>query len=175
MSNKNASPYESIRKDLSAGSPYQNDGPERMSEMRYTGYSKKRFASTVTPGADRTWNDPMGRMTMRIKQWIKWDMFGGEERRLCPPADADVVISLLPDGRHAPVLDLDLPHRLVPSTTEGHSHLYLDVPMSWRQYKRLLKALAKAGVLEQGYVEASLYRRHTAARMPWVKKAAPQA
>jgi hypothetical protein len=170
--------YGSIRQDLFAGSPHKKPGPKRMSKMSYTEYSKKRFASTVT-GADRTWNDPMGRITMRIRQWSRRDMFGagsgGEERKLCPPADADLVISLLPDGRHAPVLDLDLPHRLVPSTTEGHSHLYLDVPMSWRQYKRLLKALAKAGVLEQGYVEASLYRRHTAVRMPWVKKAAPQA
>jgi len=143
--------------------------------MNYTGCAKERLASTVTKGADRTWNDPMGRITLQISRWTKRDMFGagsrGEERSLCPPADADVVTSLLPDGRHAPVLDLDLPHRLVPSTTQGHSHLYLDVPMSWRRYKRLLKALAKAGILEQGYVAVSLYRQHTAVWMPWVQKA----
>jgi len=146
-----------------------------MSNMRYRAWVYRRFTSVVTPGADRTWNDPMGRITMQLNQWNEFGKDGGgsagEERIPCPPAYADVVTSTLPDGRHAPVLDLDLPHRLVPSTTEGHSHLYLDVAMSWRRYKRLLKALAKAGVLEPGFVEASLYRRHTAARMPWVRKA----
>jgi hypothetical protein len=56
--------------------------------------------------------------------------------------------SLLTDGRHAPVIDLDVPARLIPSRTPGHSHLYLDVPMSWAQYSALLHALAGAGVIE---------------------------
>lgn len=73
---------------------------------------------------------------------------------------------------HAPVLDIDIPHELVPSSTPGHSHLYLDIPMTWRQYKRLLKALARAGVVEKGYVEASIRRKHTAVRVPWLKKEA---
>lgn len=69
---------------------------------------------------------------------------------------ANLVGSKLADGRHAPALDLDVPAKLIPSRTEGHSHLYIDVPMSWRQYRRLLKALAKAGVIEPGYYQASV-------------------
>ena len=134
-------------------------------------------APTKAATVDRTWSDPLGRITMSIKKWSGWDRYDGwscgEERTPCPPANADVVTSMLPDGRHAPVLDLDVPHRLVASTTEGHSHLYLDVPMSWRNYKKLLKALAKAGVIEHNYMAMSINRGHSAVRMPWVKKAAP--
>jgi hypothetical protein len=52
MSNKNASTYGSITQDLSAGSPHKKAGPKGMSEMSYTEYSKKRFASTVTPAPE---------------------------------------------------------------------------------------------------------------------------
>lgn len=57
---------------------------------------------------------------------------------------------------HAPALDIDVPARLVPSSTPGHSHLYIDVPMDWATYSNLLRALGAAGILETGYVEASI-------------------
>ena len=122
------------------------------------------------------WSDPLGRRTMHLAvmtQSYTWNEY--EELAFCHPTTATLATSLLPDGRHAPVLDLDIPHRLVSSSTPGHSHLFLDVPMSWRSYKKLLKALAKAGIIEPGYRDASLRRGHTAVQMPWVKKAAPQA
>lgn len=67
---------------------------------------------------------------------------------------------------HAPVLDLDFPARLVPSTTEGHFHLYLDKPLDWRTYEKLLRALGDAGILEPGYVAASIRRKQTFVRKP---------
>lgn len=72
-----------------------------------------------------------------------------------------------PDGMrlHAPVLDIDYPARLVPSSTPGHFHLYLDKPMPWPRYAFLLWALSVAGIIEPGYARAGLRRRGTFARV----------
>ncbi|WNT44357.1 hypothetical protein SEA_MABODAMACA_39 [Microbacterium phage Mabodamaca] len=75
--------------------------------------------------------------------------------------------------RHKVILDLDLPAKLVPSTTEGHFHLYIDHEVDWEDYQDLLVALERCGLVETGYVNASLARGHTAARMPWVQKGEP--
>lgn len=99
--------------------------------------------------------------------------YGGREEVRTPVTDIDdalLVSSEIGKGIHAPVLDLDVPHDLVSSSTPGHSHLYIDMVMSWRRYKRLLKALGRAGIIERGYVKASIARKHTAVRLPWVKK-----
>lgn len=71
---------------------------------------------------------------------------------------------------HKPVLDIDFPAWLVPSSTEGHFHLYLDKEMSWDQYKKLLNALADVGILQEGYVNVSIERKATHVRLPWIKK-----
>lgn len=73
-------------------------------------------------------------------------------------------------GYHKPVLDIDFPAALIPSSTEGHFHLYLDKELTWDNYVELLKVLAKCGIIEQGYANASIDRTHTSARLPWVKK-----
>lgn len=75
------------------------------------------------------------------------------------------------DGRfHVPIIDIDVPAFLVNSSTPGHSHLYLDVPMTWDKLERLLEALVEVGVVEEGYLKASRARRCTYARLPWVRK-----
>lgn len=92
---------------------------------------------------------------------------------------ANVVTSLVPgagaflgEDVHRPVLDVDMPVTVVPSSTPGHCHLYIDREMPWSTYARLLDALAEAGIVEGGYVAASHARGHTAVRLPWVRKAA---
>lgn len=75
---------------------------------------------------------------------------------------------------HLPVLDLDVPHRYVPSSTEGHGHLYLDTPLPWDAYVKLLRALSEAGILEYGYVDASIEKGATMVRKPGVLKPAPE-
>jgi hypothetical protein len=77
------------------------------------------------------------------------------------------------DRRHTIALDIDHRVRVVPSSTEGHSHLYIDVPLEWEQYEKLLKVLAEIGVVEEGYVGASIRRRATHLRLPWVRKEEP--
>jgi hypothetical protein len=57
---------------------------------------------------------------------------------------------------HMPCLDLDIPCRLMESKTPGHYHLYIDVLMPWREYKRVLKAMMKAGLIEKGWYERAL-------------------
>ena len=61
-------------------------------------------------------------------------------------------------------------HELVPSSTEGHCHLYLDADLPEQPYLRLLAALARIGIIEPGYAKASIARGHSAARLPWVRK-----
>lgn len=95
----------------------------------------------------------------------------GEVRTDAAIEEADVVSSELGNGLHAPCIDVDVPMRIVPSTTPGHGHLYIDVAMDWEQYIAILEALAAAGVVERGYVMASEFRKGTHVRLPWVKKA----
>jgi len=84
---------------------------------------------------------------------------------------ATLISSRLADSKlHMPVIDIDIPVRLYPSSTEGHFHLYIDKQMTWRQYRRVLRALVRAGVVERGYYSASWHRRATHLRLPWIKK-----
>ena len=113
-----------------------------------------------------------GTLPRRTYKQVKWqDEYGTSTMRV-PAAieDAEVISSEIGDGIHAPVLDIDYKAMLVPSTTSGHYHLYLDTAMSWRQYKKLLKTLAAVGVIEKGYAKACIKRKHSAVRAPWVKK-----
>lgn len=74
---------------------------------------------------------------------------------------------------HMVMLDLDMPAHLVPSSTPGHSHLYIEAVMDWPRYEALLWALAEAGVIERGYAEVSIKRQATFLRLPWVRKDQP--
>lgn len=97
------------------------------------------------------------------------------------PADAQVVTSMVEESwirgathpTHRPVLDIDLPAQLVPSSTPGHFHLYLDVEVEHENYMLLLRTLALCGIIEPGYASASQERGYTAVRLPWVKKPDP--
>ena len=74
---------------------------------------------------------------------------------------------------HLPVIDIDTGEvRLVPSSTPGHYHLYIDVPFQWEQYLALLDILVDVGLVQPGYVAAAKRRGHTDVRLPWVKKGA---
>ena len=73
------------------------------------------------------------------------------------------------DG-HKLLVDLDVPAYLIPSSTPGHSHLYIDVTTTSENLFRVLDALARAGAVEDGYAGASRARGYSALRLPWVKK-----
>jgi hypothetical protein len=98
-----------------------------------------------------------------------------EDYKFVSEREANLVTSLIGDvistrQYHAPVLDIDIPHKLVPSSTVGHSHLYLDIKCTWTAYEDFLWASEKIGLLEEGYVKASLHRGFTAVRKPGIYK-----
>lgn len=74
--------------------------------------------------------------------------------------------------RHILAIDIDYPTYLVESSTEGHYHLYVDVPggIPHEKYLALLDALADAGVIQPGYAQVSKERGHSDLRLPWVDK-----
>jgi len=79
---------------------------------------------------------------------------------------AMLVGSLCKDGNHAPVLDIDFQAQLLPSTTPGHFHLYLDKKMSWEKYGQLLEALYEAGIIQRGFYENSIARKQSMVLLP---------
>jgi hypothetical protein len=96
-------------------------------------------------------------------------------------SEANIVTSELTSNsstfadEHKLLIDLDVPACLIPSTTPGHSHLYIDVTTSSTRLFKVLDALADAGAVERGYAEASRARGYSALRLPWIKKTAPKA
>jgi hypothetical protein len=98
-----------------------------------------------------------------------------DERVVADLRNANVITSTVERSsweppRHKPVLDIDLPVKVVPSSTPGNFHLYIDHAMPWEHYVKLLAVLGEIGILEPGYVSASVERGHTAVRLPWVRK-----
>jgi hypothetical protein len=83
------------------------------------------------------------------------------------PADLDnanLISSLCDSGKHAPVIDIDVPISVYPSSQLGHNHLYIDKEITWSQYARILKALAAAGIVEDGYLKVSLAKGYSSVR-----------
>lgn len=99
-----------------------------------------------------------------------------------PVGMANLVTSLAADIRtdmsnahlgeptHRLVLDIDHPVHVVPSTTPGHFHLYIDHPIKATAYWKLVAAMVDAGLVEPGYLGASERRGFTCVRPPWVRK-----
>jgi hypothetical protein len=94
-----------------------------------------------------------------------------------PLQESNIITSLmdipgeqLEDPMHRPVIDIDKSVTVIPSTTSGHSHLYINHMMPWSDYVKLLEVLVEIGVVEPGYLNASLARGYTALRLPWVSK-----
>lgn len=68
------------------------------------------------------------------------------------------------------VLGLDVPCRLLPSTTEGHFHLYIGKAIPWYEFECLLRVMVHCGLVEDGYYQAARRRCATFVRMPGVSK-----
>lgn len=72
---------------------------------------------------------------------------------------------------HYPIIDLDCLHWYHESSTEGHGHLVIGVPLTDEQYGDLLRVLKNCGILQEGVYEAQWKASgHTAMRLPGVKK-----
>lgn len=87
-----------------------------------------------------------------------------------PVQKANLICSDLPNGKHKPMLDIDIPAALVPSSTPGHGHLYLDKELTWEQYERLLTVLWECGIIQEGVHANAVKRKYTGLRLPWHSK-----
>jgi len=72
--------------------------------------------------------------------------------------------------QHMPVLDLDFEAELIPSSTSGHNHLYLNKPITWEDYEKLLRVLNEIGYIEDGVYKAALHRKATHLRWNTTKQ-----
>lgn len=87
--------------------------------------------------------------------------------------EANLIGSLCTSGKHAPVIDFDIPIEVYPSSRLGHYHLYINKETTWAKYRAVLKALKNAGFIEPGYADASIAKEISAVRPVGVVK--PQA
>jgi hypothetical protein len=86
----------------------------------------------------------------------------------------NLVSSRTTDGRQMPILDMDFPHHFEESSTPGHHHLFIDRPMTNRQWFVLMCALRYAGVIEEGFFAWSIRRWGNFVRLPGVLKEKPE-
>jgi hypothetical protein len=73
-----------------------------------------------------------------------------------------------PPMYHPYRIPLQVPALLVDSTS--NHHLYLERALSWTDYRDLLKALKRAGIIEKGFCDLSILRGESFLRLPWVSK-----
>jgi hypothetical protein len=100
-----------------------------------------------------------------------WFAQGENRKQMASEEGANLVSSLLENGKHSPVLDIDFRASLIPSSTFGHFHLYLDgLELEWPAYVKLLAALRDAGVIQEGYFRLQTERGATFLRPPGVVK-----
>lgn len=74
------------------------------------------------------------------------------------------------EGKHRVMLDLDCPHVYVPSSTEGHGHLIIDVPQDFNNLMALLNMMFDMGILQSGFAAATKHRGETWLRAPGITK-----
>lgn len=83
-----------------------------------------------------------------------------------------VITSIVRDSpeKHKLIIDVDFPVYAVPSSTPGHSHLYIDKEISHNDLVGVLYAMADAGIVETGYASACEDQGMSVVRAPWEKK-----
>lgn len=116
----------------------------------------------------------LGQMYGFVKNWHDSATFESGQKEVLTPnlEEGNIITSIMVDSvlDHKVIIDLDLPAQLIPSTTPGHFHLYVDHIIPRDKYLNLLDALAEAGLVEPGYAAASRARGYSAVRLPWIKK-----
>lgn len=104
-----------------------------------------------------------------VNLWEALIKYRTTDDRVVDPC-GDLIGSRTRNRRHLPILDLDAPHRYVPSSTPGHAHLYLDVEISNARWLVLMFGLYASGVIERGFFWWSMRRGQNFARKSGVLK-----
>lgn len=85
------------------------------------------------------------------------------------PKDANLISSehRAPGSKfHYLMLDLDIPHQYIPSSTEGHGHLIIEKVMHEDTMWKILDMLVKAGILQEAFVTLAKRRGAVFLRHP---------
>lgn len=74
---------------------------------------------------------------------------------------------------HQPLFDIDIPIEKVRvlESASGNSHLYINKPMTWEDYIKLMRVMVEVGLLQHGWVEKSIKQGCGRLRLPGVPKA----
>lgn len=126
-------------------------------EARPLEFGHTRLVMRTGPVRPRPWRKLLGLMT---ELGLLKRGFEADHGRHGDPSSPDAL-----------AFDLSVPATVLPSSTPGHSHVYLEAEMPWGDYLRLCKAMAKVGLLEKGYVRAAKRRRMTMLFKPGLTKA----
>ena len=131
-----------------------------VSETRELPLTGQMYAQVERFGTSDSPDDPVGNSDSELLT-SKLDDPGVN---LITSATADDVLI------HKVVLDIDFPAKLIPSSTPGHFHLYVDCPIPKDKYIAMVNAMAAAGLVQEGYAGAAERRGYTGVRLPWIKK-----
>lgn len=98
-----------------------------------------------------------------------WDDPRDFDRESTDPNVALSTVRGRPD-RHMPAIDIDHPCVLVPSSTPGHFHLYIDKVLTGDEYEVLLGAMVDCGIVQRPWADRLGIDGATVLRLPHVKK-----
>lgn len=87
--------------------------------------------------------------------------------------EANLIGSKFVSGRHElhkVFIDLDVEHYYVPSSTEGHGHLYINVDLTREELGTLMGTLCKFGIVGDGWRYQIQARGENTFRLPGNKK-----
>ena len=85
-------------------------------------------------------------------------------------AEANLISSEIVDGVHIPLIDIDMDAALLPSSTPGHHHLYIDKNMPFEDLIKLLEVMVEVGIVQKGFLEGTKKRGFSSLRLPHVSK-----
>lgn len=92
---------------------------------------------------------------------------------VCHPFDANLVSSERADGKHNLMLDLDVQHEYIKSSTDGHAHLVINVPIEQKDMVELLEKLQTLGIIQKGFLDSTVDRGFSSLRLPGQDKDDP--
>jgi hypothetical protein len=143
--------------------PWASNEPTTIDQMPdVNGLIRKTEVKTPYPG--------------QVHRWVDFDESSTDyedDRPVMVTDHANVATSTIEGTlsvEHKLLVDIDLPCKLIESTTPGHFHFYVDKKISYKQLINILKAMSDAGIVEPGYYKASKSRGYTSVRLPWIKK-----
>jgi hypothetical protein len=111
--------------------------------------------------------------------WATWHQGNAEHSLVSSNVEAqdfpragDGLYKWKPLSRQLPIIDLDKPHRYIP-TSDGHAHLYLETETSRWRWWLLMLGLYVSGNIEKGFFWWSLRRGGNFVRQPGAFKPKP--